>query len=34
MPEAGKTICANAQCKAQFETVKLCKGITAKAAKC
>jgi hypothetical protein len=23
MPAAGKTICANPQCKAQFETVKL-----------
>jgi hypothetical protein len=33
MPEAGKTICANSQCKAQFETVNLSKGITAKAEK-
>jgi hypothetical protein len=33
MPDAGKTICANSKSKAQFETVKLCKGITAKAAK-
>ena len=32
MPEAGKTICANAQCKAQFDTVKLGKVVTSKAA--